>query len=247
MSRSLLALGLAALLLITLLVTAPARLLGGVLPSGQFVLQGFSGTLWQGSAARALVAVPGGYLHLGKLHWSLAPWSLLSLSPQLAVESQWGAQGIAGQVILRGAQDIELLELEASLPAELLRQFVPVELAGTISLQAHSLRVVDGVPVTAEGRLVWQDGAWRAGQALRPLGSYALEFRQPAGQALAGEVLTLAGDVQASGELGLAGRSYQVDIVLSGPGLLDPQLQQALQLVATPQGDDYHLLLQGEM
>ena len=60
-------------------------------------------------------------------------------------------------------------------------------------------------------------------------------------------MLTLAGDVQAGGSVRLTGRDYLIDVVLAGPGLADPQLQQALQLVATPREDDYHLLLRGEI
>ena len=47
-----LALGL--LLLLGLVISAPARLLTYVLPPGQVVLQGVSGTLWQGRAGSCL-------------------------------------------------------------------------------------------------------------------------------------------------------------------------------------------------
>ena len=247
MSRSITAITLALLLLLVLVATAPARLMALVLPAEQVVLQGLSGSLWQGRAARCLLQLPGGYLHLGGVQWSLSPLSLLTLAPRLTVQSQWGAQGIAGEVTLRGDKDLYLEDVDAALPAELLRQFLPVELAGTLSLQAQSLRIEGGLPTAAQGRLVWQGAGWRAGQALRPLGSYVLEVQQPPGQPLSGQVLTLAGDVQAGGSVRLTGRDYLIDVVLAGPGLADPQLQQALQLVATPREDDYHLLLRGEI
>ncbi len=247
MSRPLLAISLAVLLLATLVITAPARLVGIILPGEQVVLQGLAGTVWQGSAARCLVQVPGGYLHLGTARWSLSPLSLVTLAPRLAIESQWGAQSIAGVVTLHSADNLDLAEVEASLPAELARQFLPVELAGTLSVQAKSLRIEGGLPVSAEGRMVWQGAGWRAGQALRPLGSYALDFLQPPGEPLVGQVITLSGEVEAEGCVELAGRSYLVDVILAAPGLADRQLQQALHLVATPRDDDYHLVLRGEM
>lgn len=247
MSRPLLAVGLVLLLLVTLIATAPARLVGLVLPADQVLMQGLTGTLWQGRAARCLVQVPGGYLHLGNVSWSLSPLSLLVLAPRLTLQSQWGVQGIAGQVTLRGERDLELADVDAFLPAELLRQFLPVELSGTLSLQARSLHISDGLPVAAEGRLVWQEAGWRAGPSLRPLGSYALDFGQLPGEALVGQVITLSGEVQAEGSVELDGRGYVVDVVLAGPGLADPQLAQALQLVATPREDDYRLLLRGEI
>jgi hypothetical protein len=71
MSRPLWAIALALLLLISLLITTPARLLGLVLPAGQVYAQGFSGTLWQGKASRALLQTPAGLLHLGAVSWKL--------------------------------------------------------------------------------------------------------------------------------------------------------------------------------
>ena len=42
-----------------LLALAPARLLGFVLPADQVALSGYSGTVWRGTASRAMVATPG--------------------------------------------------------------------------------------------------------------------------------------------------------------------------------------------
>ena len=70
---------------------------------------------------------------------------------------------------------------------------------------------------------------------------------QPAGDPLSGEVMTLAGPVEAVGSLSLSDRDYRVDIVVGSEQALDNQLQQALSLVATPEDERYRLTLEGRL
>lgn len=247
MSRFALVAGLVLLLCLSLVLSAPARLLGALLPADQVVLQGLEGTVWQGSASRALVRVPTGYLHLGTVHWSLHPLSLLLLAPSVDLESSWGSQSLTGELVWRGSGDLDFRQLEASVSADLARQFAPVSLAGTLSLQLQELLLRDGLPARGAGRLVWLNGAWPTAQGILPLGSYALDFRKEPGEALTGEVVTLAGPVEASGVVEMQDRSYLVDVLLSGRGLQDPQLQQALALIARPVGQGYRIKLDGEL
>jgi hypothetical protein len=246
MSRAALGFGLLVLLSVTLFLSAPARLLGRLLPADQIIMQGFNGTLWRGGASRCLLRTGSGYLHLGAVRWSLSPVSLLLAAPRLSLDSTWGDQVIAGELVVRGAQDIDLEEFEARVAADLLRQFAPVALTGTLSVQIERMQLRNGLPLQGSGRLVWQDGGWQAPRGLLPLGSYALDFQQAQGEMLEGRVLTLSGPVEASGTVRLQGRDYAVDILVSGRGLADDQLQQALALIAAPQGGDYRIELSGE-
>jgi general secretion pathway protein N len=247
MSRLVLGLALALLLGITLLVSAPARLLNLLLPGSQVSISGFDGTLWQGSASRCLVRVGPGYLHLGAVQWSLDPWSLLLFAPGLTVSSTWGGQSISGDITVRGRTDIDLENFEASLAADVLRQFAPVALAGVLSVQLEQLQLRDGLPYSGAGRLVWREGAWQSPQGLLPLGSYALDFQQPAGEALRGEVLTLSGPVQAEGEVRLQGRDYSVNILVGSEAYPVEQLEQALSLIATPEPGGYRVRLEASL
>ena len=45
----------------------------------------------------------------------------------------------------------------------------------------------------------------------------------------------------------LASGNYDVNVLLSGRGLQDPPLQQALQLVASPEDGNYRVQLQGAL
>ena len=186
-----------------------------------------------------------GYLHLGRVQWSLEPLSLLSLSPRLSLDSNWGQQSISGDVVLRDERDLDFYAFEARLAADLLRQFAPVALAGHFSLQLQSLKLRDGMPVAGDGRLVWHDGAWQSPQGLLPLGTYAIDFQQAPGEALQGEVLTLSGPVSASGRLQLQDDNYLIDILVSNALRLDPQVEQALSLMASPEPEGFRLKLEG--
>lgn len=245
MSRSLIGLCFALLFTVFFLAMAPARLLSAFVPGEQLLLQGVSGTLWQGTASQALVASSNGYLHLGRLHWTLSPLSLLTLSPRVELDSQWGNQRLKGEVVYHTADSFQLSAVDALIPAALVKQFVPLELSGNLALQLQELVVEGGLPVEGSGRAVWLDGGWLSPQGRHPLGSYAIDFEQLPGQPLIGEILTLDGELEASGSLSLAGRDYQLDMRLSGPGLSDPRLRQALQLVAVPEGDAFRIKMQG--
>jgi len=238
---------LALVMTIALIYLAPARLLAVLLPGEQVLLQGYQGTLWRGSASRALVQVGTGYLHLGTVRWRLHPLSLLLLSPRLDIESKWGTQLISGELALRGGRDLDLRDFSANIAADLVRQYAPITLDGTLAAQFSLLQLREGLPYSAAGRLVWQGGGWQSPSGMRPLGSYALEVEQPAGEPLSARVLTLSGPVQADGAVRLQERNYQVDVLVSSMISMDPQLQQALSLIAQPEPGGYRVRMNGEL
>ncbi|MGY8858584.1 MAG: type II secretion system protein N, partial [Pseudomonadales bacterium] len=91
---------LALLFFVSLVMSAPARLLSHVIPGEQLLLRGLAGTVWEGSASSVLVRLPQGYLQLGAVQWSLQAASLLLLAPHLTVSSEWGNQKFAGELVL---------------------------------------------------------------------------------------------------------------------------------------------------
>ena len=246
MSRLPWALALIVLFLVTMLANAPARLLARVLPAGQVVMQGFEGTVWDGSASRCIIQLPVGYLHLGSVRWSLSPWSLLTLAPRVQVESKWGQQTAAGALQLRGSQDLVVEDFEGRVGADLLRQFAPLAVGGSFTVQLAMLELKDGLPYQAEGRLVWQQATWLSSRGPVALGSYALDVAQPEGAALVGDVLTLNGPLEAKGEVRIDGRRYELDVFAGGDSALNAELRNALALLAAPEPGGYRVALEGE-
>lgn len=236
-------------LVVAVVASAPARLLPLLLPAGQVQMQGLAGTVWEGSASRCLLRTPAGYLQLGRVEWRLHPLSLLALAPTVEVRSQWGEQHASGTVTLYGQDEYGLSDVDARIDASLLRQLAPVAVDGQFALIAPRLHVAGGLPVGAEGRLVWEHGAWAAPQGRMALGTYAVDFAQPGGkgQALTGKVLTLAGPVRAEGSVRLVGRAYNLDVSIAGDHGLDPALAQALSLMARPTDKGFQLKLDGEL
>lgn len=235
-----------ALLLLILVINAPARLIGHFVASDVLVMQGFSGTLWRGRAARAAVAVGHGYLHLGAVRWKLSAASLLGLSPKVTLRSRWGGQTVSGQIIYRNEQSFDLADIEARLSADLLGQISPLAVKGDFMIQLSTLKVREGLPVSGQGRVVWENATWTSSRGAVPLGSYAVDFMQRQDQTLAGEVVTISGPVDASGQLELLGRNYSIDVVVTSDAGLDAQLQESLALLAQPLEEGYRIQLKSE-
>jgi hypothetical protein len=248
MRLSNLAQGIALALFFTLVLvaSAPARLLGYVLPSGQIVMDGFQGTLWSGSASRCVLHLPPGPMHLGSVSWSLDPLSLLTFAPRLTVASEWGEQRIQGELRLRGARDLDLKDVQTRSSADLVRRFLPLAVDGVASVQLAQLSLRDGLPYSADGRIVWQDGVFLSTSGRVPLGSYAMEFKQAEGEVLRGEVITLSGSLLVAGQMQLDRRRYVIDLAINSDEPLDPQLKNALDLMAVPENGGYRIVLDSE-
>jgi general secretion pathway protein N len=237
------------LLLVLLIISAPARLLGSLVSSDVLLIQNFSGSLWRGAAARCVVKVGHGYLNLGSVKWRLKPMTLLTLSPTIDLESQWGDQEISGIITLRDVEniDIDIADLSATVSSQLLRQFAPLQVEGEFAAVVEHLTIRSGMPYAGKGQIVWRDAAWLSSVGSILLGSYAMNFEQPSGEALSGEILTIDGPVKARGGLELKGRDYAVDVfVEAGPGV-DQQVQHAISLFARPVADGHRIVLNGKL
>jgi general secretion pathway protein N len=232
---------------LVLLVNAPARLLGYALPSQQVLLQGFSGSFWHGSADSAALAVAGGHLQLGRLQWNLSPVSLLLLSPRVEVETRWGRQSLAADIKVSRDGKLRLRDCTATLPASLVRQWLPVQLRGSLNFLTEDLSFSGQYPHEGSGRLVWQDAHWIGNTTSQDLGDYVLEFDvKDAGQ-VEGRVSTLSGPIMVQGTVKLAQQQYSLDLMLSSESGIPPELGNALQLVAEPTDSGYRVKLDGTL
>ena len=245
--RRLLAAGAVLLVLILGLGALPARLLPTLIGDDALRVSGLSGTLARGTAARAMLRTPAGFLHLGSLQWSLRPSSLLRLAPRVDLESTWGTQRAALSLTWQ-ARRVVLQRIDASLDAELVRTVAPLAVDGRLSLLLDEV-IVDGDMLrAAEGRVVWQDAVWQTQGGARPLGSYAVILSTTAPGRVAARVETLAGPVFANGSATLDARRYEVALRIDGGGrALETDIDSALRLFATPQEDGYLLRLDGDL
>ena len=240
------ALALALLLGVNLMRTAPARLLHFAVPGDQLMMQGLTGTVWRGSASSVLLRMPQGYIQLGAVHWALRPLSLLLLAPRLELRSEWGNQTLVCELVLRGQRDLDVVYLEGQAAADLLGHFAPVAVDGMFTLQLNKLLLREGLPYSGNGRLVWQTAGWRSPRGPVPLGTYAMDFKQPPEEALEGQVVTVSGPLEANGTVRLKQRHYEVNIVLGSEETLDEQLRNMLAMIAVPEDDSFRISMAGD-
>ncbi|MEE4191738.1 MAG: type II secretion system protein N [Halieaceae bacterium] len=246
MQRVFLGAGLALLFLLVLVSTAPARLVGYLVPEDQLRLSGFSGTLWEGVASNAAVATPEGWVQLGRTRWSLSQIYLLALMPTMDIESEWGQQNLRANIRLYPSGDVLVRGLRTSFSASLIKQFMPVNLRGTLTLESPRLKFADGVPAEGRGKLLWRQAFWRGVRGSQPLGDYELNFQVPAPAGGNAQVKTLAGPIRIEGSLEVSGREYSVDASLTSDEVIDAELASALELMATPVDGGFRLKFNSE-
>ena len=108
----------------------PARTIGLILPD-TLQLEGFSGSLWRGQAARSRVVLGDRAFHLGHLSWGLAPHTLLLLSPTFDLHTRWGAQTVDLRLKLTPST-VTLSEVDTKLDIRFVRQLIPLYTGGLL-------------------------------------------------------------------------------------------------------------------
>lgn len=237
---------LALLFLLVLLVSAPAHLLGRLLPEDSVRISGISGTVWSGEASNAAVLTDGGWLQLGRTSWELSPLYLLLLSPAGDVESRWGQQRFQAKLRLSPSGKLRVRDLEASFSAALIKRWIPVILRGELNLLVDRMEFSEGMPVSGAGRLVWRQAFWRGNRGSQPLGDYVLEFNISAPGQGEARITTLSGPIEIDGGLTVDGRRYAVDASLTSEQQIDRELAEALELMAAPVDGGFRLKFNSE-
>ncbi|MEM1404465.1 MAG: type II secretion system protein N [Pseudomonadota bacterium] len=236
----------ALLILSVALASLPARVITLFVPEGQLLLSGVSGSLLEGRAARAILPTPQGPFHLGELSWSISPLSLLALSPKASVDSTWGDQRLSASVS-SSRDEVQLINLDVSLNAAILRQFLPVDVEGRASLLFEELTVTPTSVKSAEGRITWQNAAWHSASSRHRLGSYVALVTSPGEGLIETRVDTLAGPVTVSGGGSGSMDAYEMELLIDSEERMPQELSRALSLVATPEENGYLLRLSGNL
>lgn len=144
------------LLIVALVLRAPASLLHKALPAGlPLAATAWGGTVWDGQLAWAQGE------RRGLLEWKLAGWRLLTGRVAASLRNS-GQVPLSGQLVL-GPGRLELGGLDGELPVALVQPLLPPgwELPGTV--QAEGLAVSraglrSGAWTAAGGRLRWAGG-----------------------------------------------------------------------------------------
>lgn len=182
--------------LFTLIIIAPAGLLGKVVESaskGQFVLANATGTVWQGSAIPAIRQRSGDLLAMEKLHWDIAFWPVFT--GKLITRLQWdNVEQSQPMLVIVSFKQIELrnavLPLQAAFLGELTPMLQPVQLSGKMQIRSELLTLTTkGINGNAVAE--WLN-AGSVLSAVNPLGNYRINLTG-AGDKLDVTLITISG------------------------------------------------------
>ena len=166
--------------LITLIVTAPAGLLGKVVESaskGQFVLANAAGTVWRGSAIPAIKQRSGDLLAMEKLHWDIEFWPMFT--GKLITRLRWdNVEQSQPMLVTASLKQVELrnavLPLQAAVLGELTPMLKPVQLSGKMQLRSELLTLT-AKGVNGNAVAEWLN-AGSVLSAVNPLGNYRINL-----------------------------------------------------------------------
>jgi general secretion pathway protein N len=235
----------AALIIILFITRAPASLMGFVLPP-TVKTTGFSGTVWEGVVAHVEIPLQSRPFAMGRITWTLNPIGFLR-GDLIRVKSDWGNQrvDVAARPALNGSLQVNDAELRIDLGW--LRELLPLYVGGQLKADIEFLSITaNGTPTSANGRLVWENAAWRAMGGDVSLGSYAVDITTT-DAGIRASIITLKGALQVDGLVTIAGDNYRVMANLSGPAARNEAFQQAIALLAVPTGSGYRIELSGTL
>ena len=235
----------AALIIILLISRAPASLMSFALPPA-VKATGLSGTVWKGAAAHVEIPLQARPFALGRITWTLNLSGLL-WGDLIRVQSIWGNQRIdvAASPALNGS--VQINEAELRIDLGWLRELLPLYIGGQLKADIESLSITgEGSPISANGRLVWENAAWRAIGGDVSLGSYAVDMTTT-DAGIRASIITLKGALEVDGSVTIAGDNYRVMANLSGPAARNEAFQQAIALLAVPNGSGYRIELSGTL
>ena len=127
-----------------------------------------------------------------------------------------------------------------------LRRVFPLYVAGVIDADIERMTVSSSTVNDVTGRLVWTDAAWRANGGDILLGTYAVDM-STSDDGVLGEVITLKGALNVTGNIRIKGSEYELSLDLTGPAVRNEAFQQSIALMATPSGAGYRIALTGTL
>lgn len=231
-----------------LLIQMPARTIGLILPD-TLQLEGFSGSLWRGQAARSRIVLGDRAFHLGHLSWGLSPHTLLLFSPTFDLHARWGAQTVDLRLMLTPST-VTLSEVDAKLGIRFVRQLIPLYTGGLLVVDLDYLEMANDQAPQIAGSILWERAVWTARGRDVGLGNYKITFNsspESKVEAAVGEVTTVSGALMAEGQVTLSAEKYSVNVELSGQALENTALRDALQLMAVPSEEGLLIEISGEL
>lgn len=224
--------------------TLPARHVLGWFSDGQLAVQGVEGSAWHGRVLRLAVNQQA----VGPLVWQFDPVMLFTGRTEYRVYVQSGNGGgeLRTGISLFGTRYVR--DAQLSVPAADLAQQLRlnlVSLGGNFQTDIQDLSFSDGWIDALEGQIVWHDAQVQQPNQVA-LGNLQMQLSLREAQ-IVGALSDQGGPLELSGEVIIGqDKSYQLNALVKARDGADPQLQQALQMLGSPDAQGrYPLQLSG--
>ncbi|GIX33887.1 MAG: hypothetical protein KatS3mg125_1843 [Lysobacterales bacterium] len=202
--------------------------------SDRLRVEGIEGRLWEGRALRVWLQDE----FLGRLDWTLAPWSVLRGKPELRLRLSGGPLTLSAHLRRVGEGRLELPRLHMTLPARLAEPALDIPalvLLGAVEVDMEDIELSRFGLERARGRLAWRNASV-SGAAEAHLGDLFGEFEAPSLGRVQARFHDGGGPLALSGSFELSGLHYRAEARLAARGG-DPQVQEALRFAGEPQED----------
>lgn len=206
-------------------------------------LQGIKGSVWNGSAERAISFGQD----LGRVDWTLEKAPLLR-GDYAGTLKITGERLDASAQLAGGNRDLALKNLKARIPADVIGPAIDIpalQFLGTIVLDVAEATIKDGLLQTATGSAQWDDMGIR-GAAVAALPGLRADFA-PNGEGIRATLRDLGGTLAVDGTVDIANGRFLSEsrIAVREP---NPQLEELLKYVGQrePDGSSY-LRIEGEL
>ncbi len=197
-------------------------------------VEGIEGRVWEGRALRVWV----GEEFLGRLDWTLSPWSLLRGAPELKMRLSGGPATVSAHLVRASHDRLRLPRLHLTLPARFAEPALDLPalvLLGAIEIDLEDLELSRFGLERARGRLAWRNAAV-SGAAEAELGDLFGELEAPALGRVDARLRDGGGPLAMEGFFELRGLVYRGEVRLAARAG-DPRVAEALRYAGEPQAD----------
>ena len=217
-------------------ITLPARvvvprLVGDKLP---VQLEDISGSVWNGQAGRVL----RNGKDLGRFEWQIQPMALLKGLFDAQLKLDGSELSTSAHVMARNAQEIEVQNLLATLPAGRLEGLLDVpalKLLGQVDVAIDHLTLVNRMPQRLQGKATWKN-AGVSGAEQADFGTIVADFGSLASGGFGGTLSDQGGPLMVEGEFKTTLMGYEASALLNARDG-NPQVLRALQYMGQPLED----------
>jgi hypothetical protein len=213
-----------------LLALAPAAAAVRLLRWGapQLELAAVDGSFWHGSAGQAFLNLGNQRVALGRLEWQLNGWSLLWLHPSAKISAEWGDQILDARLRVGPFGDVNVRELRAVMPVELVKIWAPVPARGALGVNIDAVDFNRQSLQSLRGKIDWRRAQWQWGDRWLMLGDYQFDMQTHDG-VLDGKIAG-GSDLAATGAFTahLEKRTYEINAQLSASRGLPQEFRDSL-------------------